>query len=312
MNIAIDVPESFLNEEERCEYLVSSKMKRAWAVQLDLLAVLQRICKENNLTYFADSGTLIGAIRHKGYIPWDDDIDIVMLRDDYDKFVKIASSVLEYPYFIQNCHTEVFPRGYSRLRNCDSTTITKRDYGRGINLGIFIDIFPLDNLPDNKIVRAIWIKRLRFLYATVLYGTYGKARKQTDSNRQLKESIYGIAFKLLSGSSYDKLMDRFESLSKKYNHVDTEYLSYVAYSFAKKKHLWHRQCFESNRTVPYEFMDITIPEGYDERLRVEYGDYMQIVHAITAHGDTIIEPDIPYLEFLEQHTDEQIEELLMK
>ena len=78
----------FYKEEIRCGYTVDEKTKRVWAVQLEMLDEVERICKANGLKYFADSGTLIGAIRHEGYIPWDDDIDLVMLREDYDKFVQ--------------------------------------------------------------------------------------------------------------------------------------------------------------------------------------------------------------------------------
>ena len=91
----------FYKEEIRCGYTVDEKTKRVWAVQLEMLDEVERICKANGLKYFADSGTLIGAIRHEGYIPWDDDIDLVMLREDYDKFVQIAPAWLKEDLCIQ-------------------------------------------------------------------------------------------------------------------------------------------------------------------------------------------------------------------
>ena len=91
----------FYKEEIRCGYTVDEKTKRVWAVQLEMLDEVERICKANGLKYFADSGTLIGAIRHEGYIPWDDDIDLVMLREDYDKFVQIAPAWLKEDLVLQ-------------------------------------------------------------------------------------------------------------------------------------------------------------------------------------------------------------------
>lgn len=96
----------FYKEEIRCGYTVDEKTKRVWAVQLEMLDEVERICKANGLKYFADSGTLIGTIRHEGYIPWDDDIDLVMLREDYDKFVQIAPDWLKEDLVLQTVYTE--------------------------------------------------------------------------------------------------------------------------------------------------------------------------------------------------------------
>ena len=98
---------SFLEEELRSGYLVSSKMKKIWAVQLDLLEQIKHVCSRYHLTYYADSGTLLGAVRHKGYIPWDDDIDIVMKRSDYNKLIEIAPIEFKKPYFLQSAHSEI-------------------------------------------------------------------------------------------------------------------------------------------------------------------------------------------------------------
>ena len=92
--------ESFTQKETRAGYSISTKMKRVWETQIDLVKVLEKICKKYNLTFFAIYGTLLGAIRHEGYIPWDDDIDVVMPRKDFEKFKKMAVNELEYPYVL--------------------------------------------------------------------------------------------------------------------------------------------------------------------------------------------------------------------
>ena len=85
MNIKLSLPEGFLEEEVRCDYTVSKEMKKVWAVELDLLAEFQRVCKLHDIKYSVCGGTLLGAIRHKGFIPWDDDIDVMMMREEYEK-----------------------------------------------------------------------------------------------------------------------------------------------------------------------------------------------------------------------------------
>ena len=123
--IKIALPEGFLEEEVRCGYTVSVEMKKLWAVELDLLAEFDRVCRKHGLTYFVDSGTLLGAVRHKGFIPWDDDIDVAMFREDYRKLPRIAAQEFQHPYFFQTPFTDPgLVMGGSRLRNSDTTLIS--------------------------------------------------------------------------------------------------------------------------------------------------------------------------------------------
>ena len=139
----------FYKEEIRCGYTVDEKTKRVWAVQLEMLDEVERICKANGLKYFADSGTLIGAIRHEGYIPWDDDIDLVMLREDYDKFVQIAPAWLKEDLVLQTVYTEKnYLRGHAQIRNSKTCGCNEEDKKAGYNCGIFIDIYPFDVMQD--------------------------------------------------------------------------------------------------------------------------------------------------------------------
>ena len=150
--LKIKLPENFLEQEVRCGYTITKQIKEVWAIELDLLSLLQDICDKNEIKYFADSGTMLGAIRNKGFIPWDDDIDISMMREDFDKFCKIAKKQLKYPYFFQDEDTEPGSlRGHAKLMRLDTTAILKSELDRKLNFsqGIFIDVFCFDNLPDD-------------------------------------------------------------------------------------------------------------------------------------------------------------------
>ena len=306
-SIKTKIPESFFKDEERCNYYISEKMKKVWAVQLDLLSELKRVCEKHGLTYFADSGTLLGAVRHKGYIPWDDDIDIAMKREDYDKLIKIGPSEFKDPFFLQSAHAEVFPRGYARLRNSNTTALTKYDCDKNINCGIFIDIFPLDNLPDDLNERKNWLNKIKRVYEITKAGCSKKTKEYSGMVHSIKFYLAKVIFHIFG---YKKLIMYYERLCAKYNSVDTQKISYVAYSIGKEKHIWDRNCFEAGQVRPFEFTEIIVPIGYDSRLRVEYKDYMQLVRAPNTHGTMIIEPEIPYKKYKEEHSLRDIQKML--
>ena len=102
----MELHEKFYEEEVRCGYLVTQKMKKVWAVGLNLLEQFDKICQAHGLRYYACYGTLLGAVRHQGFIPWDDDIDVAMFRDDYERLKLIAQEEISYPYFLQNSYND--------------------------------------------------------------------------------------------------------------------------------------------------------------------------------------------------------------
>ena len=162
----------FYKEEIRCGWRVDEKTKRIWAVQLEMLDEVERICKKYGLKYFADSGTLIGAVRHQGYIPWDDDIDLAMLREDYETFLKVAPGELKEHLVLQTPYREKnYLRAHAQLRNSRTTGCSREDRKAGYNCGIFIDIFPLDAMPEGRVLSRIWAFSIQTLW-TVLYSWY--------------------------------------------------------------------------------------------------------------------------------------------
>ena len=303
------IPESFLEEEVRCGYLISSKMKKVWMRQLELLSELKRVCDKYNLTYFADSGTLIGAIRHNGYIPWDDDIDIVMKRDDFEKLLRVPDTEFEYPFFLQSTYSDKnYFRGYARLRNSETTAITRTDLLCDINKGIFIDIFPIDNIPDDEKDFSEWKRKITVFSKFIDLGVRPPEKRQTIKSK-LAGSVCKPVVKIVGK---EKLYSKYVKLCSKYNGCDTERISYIAYSKGKPKHLWLKSDFDGTEIRKFEFSDIAVPIGYDDRLKTEYGNYMEIRHTKTVHGDMILEPDIPYKKYLKEHSEKEILNTLMQ
>lgn len=295
VDLNLQIPDEFLQEEERGGYVISQKMKKVWAVQLDMLHQLDCICQKYGLTYYADSGTLIGAIRHQGYIPWDDDIDVVMKRKDYNKLLEIAPKELKSPLFLQTVYSDKdYIRGHAQLRNSATTGFIDSDKKRKCNKGIFIDVFVMDNLPDDEKKYKRFLKKIRFWWKVLKAYQYDKNNGHSFKGR-LFCNTWKIIYRFVD---YRKVFRYYEKLCSRYQDIDTKRLSDIAFSKGKEKRIWETKWFDSAHRVPFEFIDIVIPDGFDGRLRKEYGEYMVIQHTATAHGNVTLNADIPYDEYL--------------
>ena len=296
--IKIDLPDGFLEEEVRCGYTVSAEMKKLWAVELDLLAEFDRVCSKHGLTYFVDSGTLLGAVRHKGFIPWDDDIDVAMTREEYRKLVQIAEQEFQPPYFFQTPFTDPgLVMGGSRLRNSDTTLISdfenKRPYE---NKGIFIDIFVLDNIPDSE---AELEKAKRFLkrYWRVLrcasyYENYFQPGKQYPMKRvllgkfsRLLKDVFGI--EKLSRGYVDYCSRWADKSTKRIGPLECE----------RGKYAYLKEWYEGVSYIPFEHMSVPVPKGYHGVLESMFGDYMVMKQVSSLHRALVFDPKTPYGEY---------------
>ena len=286
----------FYREEVRCGFPVTEKMKRVWAVQLAMLDEVERICRKYELRYFADSGTLIGAVRDKGYIPWDDDIDLAMLREDYERFVKVAPRELGEGLKLQTVYTEEnYLRGHAQIRDGRTTGYNEEDARAGYNCGIFIDIFPLDGMPDGTLAARLWAFQVRLCWM-VLYTwyRYDYYEKKTLAGRLLYE--FGRLLHIPMRRAYR----RYEMVCARYKGKHTKRVCDTVFISQLAKNTWERKWFEDVVYLPFENRQIPAPVGYDGRLRAEYGEYWKPAKAPTMHGGLVLDPDIPYEEYLKR------------
>lgn len=289
----MELTNEFYQEEERCGFTVSAEMKKVWAVELDLLEQFQRVCKEHGLRYFASGGTLIGAIRHKGFIPWDDDIDLMMLREDYEKLLAIAPGAFEAPYFFQTVDTDKrYSRGHAQLRHSNTTALLQNE-GKNFpfNQGIFIDIFPADEAADDpdKLKKQRRTIRLyeRLLDAGVRYPA--NPRKNF-----LKNGVHAIASLL----PYRWVYRQKEKAARQYNGTGQSRVGLLTFMPDDDRLLFPKAGFDEVLTVPFESGEIDIPAGYDEILRVQYGDYMVMKKENSYHGTITFDTERSYLDYL--------------
>ena len=267
-NINQTKPFSF-EAETRRDYLVTKEMKHVWACQLDLLQKLLQVCEKYHLRCWADAGTLIGAVREQGFIPWDDDIDVAMPREDYDKLVAIADQEFTHPYFFQTIYSDMYYNNrHAQVRNSDTAAIPTDGKKRKYNQGIFIDIFILDAYPKTGKEAYKLIKKLR------------------KGKNMLKIAI--TLCNLMPGWLYKKFrldikyFRKYENILRATKLEDTEYVSCMSLNIKEKIRL--KSDYEQTTYVPFENIQIPIPTGYDRLLRTDYGDYMTPTKAPTVHG----------------------------
>ena len=292
VNLNIKLPADFLNEEIRCGHMVTSQMKEIWAVELDLLTEFQRVCEKYNIHYFASGGTLLGAVRHKGFIPWDDDLDVEMFREDYVKLCEVGPKEFKKPYVFQNEYTESGSlRGFSKLRNSQTTAIypvEKQSCYDGYDKGIFIDIFPLDNILDNPKAQA---KKKKI--ADRWCRAYLSSIDIYYHRQQNIESIFGKAKEILRPILYLPCKWSKTWLHKKYEEACTwgneKPSNKVAiYCIYNQRTIHHRLDYEESTMMDFEFMKIPVPREYDHWLTNAFGNWHEFVKGGALHGDGVM------------------------
>ncbi|MBQ7578767.1 MAG: LicD family protein [Synergistaceae bacterium] len=286
MNIKLDIPENFYYGEERCGYYVSPEMKRVWAVELDLIAEFARVCEKYNIKWYADSGTLLGAARHKGFIPWDDDVDLAVMREDYNKLLDVADKEFKQPYALITAKTHERGRllSFAKLCNEETTIIEGRtrllmDSGiKNLNFsqGIFIDIFPLDNIPDDREAALKFINKSdKFSLKTE------KILKLTDlyipSPNLLKRPMKYIISRLLSKYDYGhKTLAKFIDIITSYKDFNSEYVAKLVCLWEAdflSRMVLERSEFDNPVYLSFETLNIPAPSGWEKILNKYYGDW---------------------------------------
>lgn len=310
VKLNIDLPDGFLDEEVRCGYTVTREMKEIWAVELDLLSEFMRVCKKYNIQFYADGGTALGCVRHNGFIPWDDDIDVSVSRSDYEKLCKVSHE-FKYPYFFQTEQTDPGScRGHIQIRNSETTAIIEGEaiYRCGFNQGIFIDIFAKDNIPDDDelesyMKEAISSRNRLNKYRGILLAP--KVRfNQISKSKKLKNVIKLLCFPFVKMLKlYDKEYTNYESIMTRYRDIQKNRVCCIPVSRSDnyKRFISSVSFFYKNPiNVKFEFLELPVPADYDDILRTLYGDYMKYVIGNSLHGNVIFDVNISYKEYLKK------------
>jgi len=286
----------FLKEEVRDGFRVDAKRKRLWSVMLDMLEVFLAICEQHQLRYFAVGGTLLGAVRHRGFIPWDDDVDLAMPRKDYERFLEVAPAMLPEHLALTNKRNEPDnPHLYfSRIRNRNTTHITKFAQACNINHGVFIDIFPEDGLPAGK-------KGRRFLdHLALLRRLDRKYRASWKDCPTWRSKMLLLPFRCLRVfAGPDFFYFRQEQWIRKYD-FDHSDLAFHFWHTISPQAIHDKHCFDQYVLLDFEHLKLRCPAGYDKHLKDKYGDYMQyppVEERKGFHESVIVDCDHPYTDY---------------
>ena len=293
-------PKKFsLEPETRSGFRVTKSIKKLWAVQLDLVEQLDRVCKKYNLKYSLCGGSLLGAIRHDGFIPWDDDIDLCMTRPNFDRLLKIIDAhpdEFPAPYFLQTSLNDNLFRPHAQLRNSNTTAILETDKNLDCNQGIFIDIFVFDKIPDSNLARKIFFARTKLCHK-LLVNYHHRHEPPASSLNRFTRFFVRFFFKLISFKSFYLHFDR---LCKKYQNRTTKECSDVMFSIKLKEDILPVNTYKNLTTHKFEHFTLPIPKNYDEVLTKMYGDYMAPVKGTQTHSIDILDTDKPYTYYLKR------------
>ena len=250
--------------------LTSEQLRKLQLIELEMLKEIDRICRKYNIQYSLDGGTLLGAIRHGGFIPWDDDADIVMLRSEYEKFYEVCKKELDTDkFFLQEFRTdENYRWGYSKMRRNGTVFLREGQEHVKCNQGVFGDIFICDNVPDNFLLKKIhWA--ICYCIRKGLYSVVGK-------NKQ-KNILKFCGYEMLSKVPRGYWEHIIYKVSRQWNRIRTRNVGHMTYPYPKScKYGMPRECFESYLEKEFEGCSFRIFEKYDLYLKLLFGEYMKL------------------------------------
>lgn len=288
----------FLEFEVRDGVEVSAELKAVWKVLLDILEEIKRICEKYNLKWTLEGGSLLGAIRHGGFIPWDDDIDVVMPRKDYDRLVEVMPRELPAHLFMQTTATDVgFHIPHIMVRDSRTTGIDIAHVRRRkkFNMGLRVDVLALDGMPDTAWGRWL-LSRLVVLFILCV---------PRDDNERIggwwgaKHLIAKALFHLLGRKGVYFVRERLLRMCSMERHKYCG--SLVARNF------WHphsiRECdwYRSYKKVPFEYIDVPVPVDAEKILTQQFGKWRIPVKGGSYHGVLISDPHTDYRTYLVRH-----------
>ena len=280
----MEFPHEYFDDEIREDFYVSGLMKRLWAADLEVLSDIAKVCEKHNIRWFADYGTLLGAVRHGGCIPWDDDFDICMLRDDYMRFLEVAETELPDNYSVLNCHNEyedLLTRVINIRHPAFDDAILQKYHQCCLSAGV--DIFPLDYMAPTKEERDAQKALIRAIldFEPILTDKDLDQEKLDQVLSQL-EQLCGVKFDR-QGKLIKQMYEAAEGVCALYGpeQSDTVMLAPIWAKYGVKT--YPLTCFQHAIKVRFENMDIWISAEYDKMLQNEYGDYMRIIKGGASH-----------------------------
>ncbi len=265
------------------------------SIQKDIFVQFISLCHKYKLKYFIIGGTLLGAVRHQGFIPWDDDIDVAMPRPDFERFNEIATQELSVPYFLQTHKTDPeYFMHIARLHNIDTTCIEESFKHLNICFGICIDIYPLDGFINTPSYIKYFINKRKTFERCIT--------EWIDGRKCYKKYIKNIIGKTINYLRFNN-KDRnyfFNEIDKLYKNIPYD----NAYGYVANLHdleIHYASIFQKPRKYKFEDLEVYGPQDYHQYLTQLYGKYQELPpldRRKPHHGHVILDPNVPYLHYI--------------
>ena len=248
---------------------METNLRKLQLVQLEILKVIDDIFQKHDIKYSLYAGTLLGAVRHKGFIPWDDDLDICMSRREYDRFIRIWNEEKPEGYILQNKeNTPEFVQSFTKIRK-EHTTFLQYEWEKDkYHTGIFVDIFPIDRMPEGKVKLAV------FQLKCMLYQLYTREFVPPKSGKVTK-CITAILLKCTSKTMRPKLRKKLLTSITKYNDVK-QYHTAAIETVASLRIKFPADMLDSYTKILFEDAEFMCFADWDEHLKCKFGDYMKL------------------------------------
>ncbi|MDE6999889.1 MAG: LicD family protein [Lachnospiraceae bacterium] len=253
-------------------------LRKVQLKQLEMAKEVKRVCELIDIDYFLDSGTLLGAIRHNGFIPWDDDLDIGMTRNNYEKFLEEAPNVLQDKYFLQTWYSDKhYGLAFAKLRMKNTVYIEAASSNSQAHNEIYIDIFPYDKYPDCRKKKVWQGKRYELIRRCILrkngYEPWVMSKNIIDFLR--KRIIYIPIDLVMLLRSRENWIQYYQQVCTAFNNEDSQYL-YAQGTSKYGKWVMPKKCFQNYILHKFEDTTFLIPKEYDLYLICAYGEYMKL------------------------------------
>lgn len=254
-------------------------LRKLQITELNILNEFDKVCKKLDIDYSLSSGTLIGAVRHSGFIPWDDDVDVAMLREDYDKFVEEGQALLPENLFIQTYETDKkYPFTWAKVRDLSTVLIENSTQAIKMKNGAFIDVFPIDRISSNRVYR--WIDNQLLVFILAIKYSY-TVEWIKNSRSRLRKIVRTLLFPLSKIIGTQKL-SRLETFIRNKNNKESNEFTYGTAGYDTPPNqltdamLMPVSIFYFHENIMFENREFRAIKNRDEYLTITYGEYMKL------------------------------------
>jgi len=254
-------------------------LRKVQLAQLEIAKEFKRICDENQLQYFMDSGTLLGAVRHKGFIPWDDDMDFGMMRDQYEKFLSVAPDILGEKFFIQTWSSdENYPYAFCKIRKKDTVYRESVSQKSKMHHELYIDIFPYDVYPEeSKEQRSQGKKIMLYKNSMMMKSALTPWLRHNSPIQRILVWMKWLPYRIYASfNARQRILKKYDLIMRKYNHTDSAFVYEQTGGTPYGKWVLDRVCFHKYISLPFEDTEFLAPGDYKLYLQTIYGDYMKL------------------------------------